>query len=134
MTFMHGKDTFISIGGVDLSTFTKTTDFTDTDDMHDVTTYGNERKRYHAGLGDGTITIGGVYDNGAAGPRPTLKGFKAAKVPEPFILRPEGTGAGRAQSLVDVLVSSYKESLPVDDMVTWECELQMDGDLDETDQ
>jgi hypothetical protein len=129
--FVHGQDTFVSLDGNDLSTYSKTTDFTDTTEVHDVTTYGNSRKRKHGGLGDGTVTIGGVYDNSATGPRAVIKPIKALGLPVPFIFQPEGAGAGKAQSLVDVVVASYKESAPVDDMVTWEAELDMDGDLDE---
>jgi hypothetical protein len=134
MTFIHGKDTFISLNGSNLSTYTKSTDFTDTTDTHDVTTYGNSRKRYKAGLGDGTITIGGIHDDGVAGPRAIIKPLKAIGDPVQFIFRPEGTGGGKPQSIVNVVISSYKESDPVDDVITWEAELQMDGTLNEADQ
>jgi hypothetical protein len=136
MTFVHGRKTKITIDGDDLSIYTKTTSFEDNVAMHDLTTYGptRERKEYGAGLGDGKVTIGGTHNNSATGPRAILKPLLAAKAAVPFVFQPEGTGTGKQQSVVDVLVASYNESDPVDDYVQWTCELQMTGDLDETSQ
>ena len=47
---------------------------------------------------------------------------------------PEGTGSGKAQTSVGVLVKTFNESSPVADNVTWTSELQMTGPIDETDQ
>lgn len=136
MTFVHGRKTFISVDAQNLSTYTKTTSFEDSVSMHDLTTYGptRERKSYGAGLGDGKITIGGTHNDAAAGPRAILKPLMAAKEEVEFIFQPSGAGTGKEQSVVNVLVMSYNESDPVDDYIQWTCELQMSGDLDETDQ
>jgi hypothetical protein len=134
MTNVHGSGTFVSLDGEDVSPFTNSTTFGDGSDVHETTTYGRSRKTYFAGLGDGKITIGGFYDNGATGPRAVIKPLMAAGDPVEFIYRPEGTGAGLPQSKVDVVISSFNESSPVGDMVTWTCELQMTDDLDESDQ
>lgn len=136
MSFVHGKNTFVSLNAVNLSTFTKTTTFEDSTSTHDVTTYGPTRKRksFVSGLGEGKVTIAGVYDDGAAGPRGTIKPLKAAGAAVEFIFQPEGAGTGKAQSVVDVIVASYNESAAVDDMIQWTAELTMTGDLDETDQ
>jgi hypothetical protein len=134
MAFRHGRHTVVTIDGTDLSTSTNSTDFNDGTDSHDVTCYGASRKAYHAGLGDGKITISGVHNDDATGPRAVLKPLKTAGSVVPFVFRPEGTGSGKAQSAVDVIVVAYNESAPVADMIKWTAELQMSGDLDETDQ
>jgi hypothetical protein len=136
MPFVHGKNTFVSLDAVDLSTFTKSTSFEDSTSVHDVTTYGptRARKSKAAGLGDGKATISGVYDSSATGPRATIKPLKAAGESVEFVFQPEGVGAGKPQSVVNVIIASYNESSSVDDMIQWTCELEMDGDLDETDQ
>jgi hypothetical protein len=136
MTFIHGRHTFVSINAVNLSTFTKTTSFEDGVATHDVTTYSptRTRKSYASGLGDGKITISGVYDDTATGPRATLKPLMVAGAPVAFVFQPEGVGSGKPQSVVDVIVTSYNESSSVDDMIQWTSELQMTGDLVETDQ
>lgn len=133
MAFIHGRFTFVSIDGQNISTFTDTTDFDDKgSEAHETTTYGQRRKTYSGGLGDGSVSIGGTSDDGASGPRAVLKPLMAAGLPVEFIFRPHGTGTGKAQSIVDVLVTGYKESNPVGGMVKWTAELQMTGDLDET--
>jgi hypothetical protein len=133
MTNVHGKVTVVTLNGVDYSAYANKTDFKDSTDTHENTTYGRDRKTYHGGLGDGTVSVGGFYDNTAvAGPRALFKPLKAAGNAVVFVYRPEGTGAGKAQSIVSVLISSFEESSPVGDMVTWSAELQMTGVLDET--
>lgn len=136
MSFVHGRKTKIMVNAVDLSIYTKTTSFEDSVTTHDITTYGptRERKSYSAGLGDGKITISGTHNNAAAGPRATLKPLMVAKAEVPFVFMPEGTGTGKQQSLVSVIVMSYNESSPVDDMIQWTAELQMSGDLTEANQ
>jgi len=135
MTNFHGKVTVVKLNNVDYSAFANSTDFKDATETHENTTYGRDRKTYAAGLGDGTVSVGGFYDNTAvSGPRALFKPLKAAGTAVPFTYRPEGTGAGKAQSLVNVIVSSFEESSPVGDMVTWTAELQMTGVLDETPQ
>lgn len=134
MAFIHGKDTVVTLNAVDLSAFTNQTSFEDSTETHDTTTYGRVRKTYSSGLGDGKITISGIHSDSATGPRSVIKPLKAAGDAVAFVFQPEGAGAGKAQSVVDVIIASYNESDPVADMVTWTSELQMTGELDETDQ
>lgn len=134
MTIRHGRHAIIKVNAVDLSTHTNMTDFNDGVDVEDVTCYGATRKAYGSGLGDGIITISGVYDDGAAGPRATLKPLMAAGAAVPFLFWPEGAGAGKAQSSVNVIVKSYKESAPVAGHIKWSSDLQMTGTLNEADQ
>lgn len=132
MAFRHGKDTFLSINGSNITPYTNTSTMTDETDLDDVTCYGAVRKAYITGLGDGTFTIGGVYEDSAAGPRAVIKALKAAGVAVQMIWRPEGTGAGKQQSKVNVFVKSFNETAPVAEKIAWTSELQMTGALDET--
>lgn len=134
MTFIHGKDTVVTLNASDISAFTNSTDFEDNTTVHLTTCYGASRETKKAGLGDGQVTLKGIYDDGASGPRGIIKPLKAAGTAVTFIFRPEGTGSGKAQSSVSVVVESFKESAPVNDMISWECVLQMTGALTETDQ
>jgi hypothetical protein len=131
MAFVHGKDTFISIDGDDISSVTNTSTFTRTADSHDVTTYGEDNHVYVGGLGDGTCSIGGIYENTAVtGPRAVIEPLIGTNVT--LIRQPEGTGSGLPQDSVDVLVVNYVETSPVADMVTWTAELQLSGAVDST--
>lgn len=134
MAFKHGKDTVVKLNAVDLSAFSNSTQFGDETEANETTTYGRARKTYMAGLGDGKITLSGVYDDGASGPRGTIKPLKAAGTAVVFLFQPEGTGAGKAQSSVSVIITAFNETAPVADVISWACEMQMTGPLDETDQ
>lgn len=132
MSFTHGKNTYISLNGSDMSAFTNTSELNSTADSHDVTTYGKNSHVYLGGLKDGKATMGGVYDNTASGPRDIIKPLVGQTVT--LVRRPEGTGAGRPQDSVSVVVTGYTETNPVADMVTWQCEMQMSDDVTSTDQ
>lgn len=131
MAFKHGKDTNVTINGVDISVFTNNTAFNRAGDSHDVTTYKATPTEtahiFQGGLTQGTCTISGIYDGAAAGPRVTIEPLVGTVVP--FIYQPEGTGAGLPQDAVDVLVTAYNETSPVADMITWTAELQLAGEI-----
>lgn len=131
MAFQHGKSTFISLAGDNLSAFTTTSQLERSADSHDVTTYGKDDHVFAGGLGNGTATISGIYDNTAVtGPRAVIMPLVGTVVE--LIRQPEGTGSGKPQDVVDVLVLKYVETNPVADMVTWSCDLQLSDAIDTT--
>lgn len=133
MSFQHGKSTFVSLDGDNLSTYSNNVEFTRTADSHDVTTFGKNSHVYNGGLGDGTCTITGIYDTTAAtGPRAVIEPLIGTTVV--LVHQPEGAGSAKPQDEVDVLVTSYVESSPVADMVTWTVQLQLSDDVDSTPQ
>lgn len=131
MAFVHGKNTYIALDNNDLSAFTNTSEITKSADIHDITHYGPDpgvgRKshEYQGGLGDGTATMGGTYDNTAAGPRAIIDPLVGSTVL--LDRRIEGTGAGKPRDLVYAVCMEYVESSPVADMVSWTCNLQLSG-------
>ncbi len=134
MAFIHGRNTVITVNAVDLSAFTSSSDFDVSQDSHDVTTYGNDGHVYQGGLTDGTFSMEGTYDDGAAGPRGTLQALAATNLPTTVVRQPEGAGMGLTQDTFSALVTGYSESDPVDDMITWSCEFQISGDVVTADQ
>lgn len=132
MAFVHGKDTYISLNAADLSAFTNTSELGRTSDKHDVTTYGKTSHVYVGGLLDGAASMGGIYDNTATGPRDIIEPLIGTTVT--LVRRPEGTGSGRPQDSVTVLVEEYVETNPVADMVTWSCKLQCSDEIASTNQ
>ncbi|MGH3735835.1 MAG: hypothetical protein ACRDT6_09480 [Micromonosporaceae bacterium] len=132
MAFVHGKDTVILLGATDLSAFANTSELTRSADTHDVTTYGKDDHVYSGGLGDGTATMAGIYDNGATGPRATIEPLIGTEVV--LTRRPEGTGSGLPQDIVDVIINSYVETNAVADMVMWSCEMQLSDAVNSADQ
>lgn len=131
MAFVHGKKTFISLDGTDLSTYTNESELTREADSHDVTTYGKNAHIYQGGLTDGTATMSGIYDDTTDnGPRATIQPLIGSNVE--LIRQPEGAGSGLPQDVVNVLVTNYVETAPVAEMSTWSAELQLSGEVDTT--
>jgi hypothetical protein len=133
MSFVHGRHTFISLDGDDLSVYTDSSELGLTADTHDVTTYGKDAHVYEGGLTDGTAKMSGTYDNTAGvGPRAVIRPLIGSKVV--LVRRTEGTGSGKPQDTVDVVVKGYTETNPVADMVKWSADLQCSDDVDSTPQ
>lgn len=122
MAFIHGKSGFVSLGATDLSPFANNIEFGRSADSHDVTTFGKLAHVKQGGLGDGTVSIKGVYDDGAASPEAVIDPMIGTN--QILAYRPEGTGVGRPQKVLAVLVQEYKETAPVADMITWELTLE----------
>lgn len=133
MATVHGKNCQVSLDGDDLSVYSKKVDFEQEADSHDVTCFGKNSKVYAGGLKDGTATVEGVYDTTVSvGPAAVVRPLLGTVVE--LIYKPEGTGTGKPTHTVDVLVTSYKESAPVDDMVSWTADLQLSDDVASTTQ
>lgn len=129
-----GKETVVKINAQAITVDTNSVEMADDSDAYDVTCFGAARKNYIAGLGDGKFTLSGVHRSGATGPRKVLKALKAAGTLSTFVYQPEGTGSGKAQSSVSVLVVNYTDTSPIAGAYMWKAQLQMSGTLDETDQ
>lgn len=134
MGFVHGKGVIVTIDGDDISAYCKNVEFSPEADTHDTTTFGKNSKTYASGLKDATVKLEGVYDDTTdTGPGAVLLPLLGGAAAE-FVYQPEGAGSGKAQRSVDVIVNSFEESAPVDDMITWTAELQCTDDIDYTPQ
>jgi len=122
---VHGKDAYVSVNGTDLSAFCNNIEMPREADSHDVTTFGNSAHRYVGGLTDGSFTIQGFYDVTVGGPADTLEPRIGQTVE--VVYRPAGLDG--AEKAFDAVVTSYEETVPVADMITWACEMQIDGDV-----
>lgn len=126
MAEAHGKETYVSLDGEDLSTFTDSTTPTSAADEHDSTCYGADGHEYASGgLKTSAYTIGGKYITGATGPRAVIQPLVGTKVP--FVYRPEGTGSTLPEDTSTVFVKSYNQTSPVADIVRWTAELTVSG-------
>jgi len=130
MTYSHGSQTVVTVGGVDLSTFTNTSEIERGADKHDITNYGADDHSFSGGLKTGSFKMGGTYDTSAVGPRATLTAMIGTVVA--IIRRPEGTGAGLPQDSFSALVEKYVETNPVADNVKWSCDFTVSGAVDDT--
>lgn len=127
MAKIHGKGVSITVGAADVSPFANNVEFGREAEAHDSTTFGATSKAYTAGLKDGSITVSGLYDSAATGPRTVLEPLLGTSVV--VVYKPEGTGTGKPTKTVTAIMTSYNETAPVADMVTWTSEYQMSGDV-----
>lgn len=131
MSNVHGKRTFVSLDGDDISTYTNSTVFNREADTHDTTAYGVDDHEHDPGLLGGTITIGGFYDDTAmTGPGDVIEPLLGTVVE--FIYRVKGTGSSLPQKSCDVIVQNFNVTAPVADMVIWTSELLITGAVDRT--
>lgn len=131
MAEIRGRRLYWSLDGNDMSLFGDATDPERTADKHETTTYHptREGKTYRRGNLDGTCTVAGVYDTSVTGPAAIIEPLLESDDPVEFIYRPEGTGTGKPQKTVDVIVTKFTTSFPVNDLVRWSADLQFTGDL-----
>lgn len=128
MAFIHGKGATVTVNSVALTAFSNSIEFSREGESHEVTAFGATAKAYQSGLKDATITLEGIYDDGAAGPEATFKPLVGGSSVA-FVYRPEGAGSGKPEVTGSVIVTKYDESVPVGDMISWSVELQCTGAL-----
>ncbi|WP_433117099.1 hypothetical protein [Micromonospora sp. CA-246542] len=123
MTTVHGRKTVVKLAAIDLTQYSNNSQLEITSDTHDVTVYGKDAHLFVGGLLNGTATISGFYDSTAVnGPRAAIKPMVGTVVK--LTHQPEGTGSGKPQDMVDVVVTKYTQTHPVADMITWSVDLQ----------
>jgi hypothetical protein len=131
MSKPHGKNTVITVATKDISPYTKTSTYTRSAKSHDTTGYGVDDEDYEAGLKGGKFSMGGTYDNTASvGPRNALHGLVGTKVA--VVRKTEGTGTGKPQDTFSMVLESYVETNPHDDMISWTAEGTIAGGVTTT--
>lgn len=128
MAFQHGKDTELTVDSNDISAYCTTSELEQTADSHDVTTYGKDSHVKSGGLKDGSISVEGIYDTStSSGPKAVLQPLVGQV--KTIVRKPEGSTTGAPVDTVDALITSYKETSPVADMVKWAIAGEMSDDL-----
>jgi len=131
MTTAKSKNLYVSIAGTDISQFCDSNEHHVKPDIIDKTTYGKNAHVKEGTLLDGNGSIGGIYDTSTSiGPRAVLQPLCGTTVA--YIRRPEGTGSGKPQDAVNVVVGEYVETAPVADIVRWTCALEYSDDVAST--
>jgi hypothetical protein len=133
MAPVPGTRMVVLVNGTDISIYCDSNEHHKKPDIVDITTYGKDAHVKAGTLLDGNGAIGGIYDSSTAtGPRAILNPIVGQTVP--YIRRPEGTGAGKPQDLVNIVVGEYVETDPVADMVRWTCAVEYSDTINSTPQ
>lgn len=133
MATAKAKNLVILLNGSDLSQYCDSSEHHKKPDIVDKTTYGKGSHVKEGTLLDGNGSIGGTYDTTAStGPRAVINPLVGTTVT--YIRRPEGSGAGKPQDSVSVVVGEYVETAPVADIVRWTLALEYSDDINSTPQ
>ena len=119
MAFVHGRLAEFTINSKNLSAFCDSLDLSVDVDTADTTTFSNLWKTAIPGLIGMTIEVSGNFDPTATtGPASAITTIITAGAAVTFIAEPGGAAVtnGRTGSCI---VTSYKESAPVGDKVTF---------------
>lgn len=128
MAFRHGKNAAFTLNAVALATFINSMEMNFDLDIADTTTYGATWKSGLPGIPGGTISLEGFYDPTATtGPGAVLFPLLTAGTAVTGLVYPGGTASG--QNLYTItsgcIVTSYNESSPVGDIVSWTAEVMV---------
>lgn len=133
MATSAGKKLVILLGGVNLSQYCDSNEHHKKPDIVDKTTYGKDAHVKEGTLLDGNGSIGGTYDTSIVdGPRSVINPLIGTTVV--YTRRVEGTGTGKPQDVVNVVVGEYVETAPVADIVRWTLALEYSDTINSTPQ
>jgi hypothetical protein len=133
MSKAHGKHTEFLLNVTDLSDYCNNSQITLSTTTTDTTTYGKDSIVKDVSLNDGKLTVSGFYDSTAvSGPRAFFLSIRGTK--PTFTHRPEGTGSGLPQDTGDCIVTSYVQTHPAADYITWSADIELSDDVDSTPQ
>ncbi len=127
----HGKNTYFGLdnaGGSlqNISSWLKKVDNPLIVDKHDDTTFGNNSKTYAPGLKDSTISISGIWSPTVETHFTGLLGLAAATS---FVSGPAGNTSGYARRLGECRLVNYKVGSQEGDIIPFDAELQITGDV-----
>jgi hypothetical protein len=112
---------------VDLTGFLDSVDWGDfSTETLDTTVFGVEHKTFEPSLSEGAVSATGKYSAVAAGPAATLRGLRGVG-PLTVEWQPEGAGTGKPFRRVEAILTSYTESAPVGEIITWSASWQASG-------
>lgn len=118
MAFRAGKAGFLSVNGVDLSTFcTNVEGLPGSVDALETTAYGKNAKTFIPGLRDASVSTTFVWDSGASSPDATLSALHTTPAVVTLIHKPS-TVATVITYTVSVICTEWKVSTPVGGLIT----------------
>ncbi len=127
MADRHGKDATVDMDDAvdagatlqDISAYVDQSDLNRLVELADVTAYGDEDRNWIAGLGSGSLSMGGTWDAVLDGYFGSTFDFETART---IRYRPEGDSS--PQFTFEAFIESYSVGPPVDDKISWSATLR----------
>ena len=126
MAFIHGKDTVVLLGKDNVTSYFHEHSAAVEVEMHDSTVYGKSAKTYVAGLIDGTVSLGGLWDGAASAIDSILSALIGAAA-SVLTIGLNGTTVGNRATLASPLETSYE----IDDSVSELVGISFEGQSDD---
>ena len=126
MAFIHSKDTVVLLGKDDVTGYFNEHTSSIEVDMHDSTVYGKSARTYVAGLIDGTVSLGGLWD-GAANAIDSILSALVGAAASVLTIGLNGTTVGNRATLASPLETSYE----IDDSVSELIGISFEGQSDD---
>lgn len=120
MANKHGKDATVEMDDAgtptlqDISAYVDTSDFNRIVELADTTNYGDEDRTHIAGLGTGSLSMGGPWDPTFDSYFGSTNDFATARS---IRYRPEGDAS--PSYTFEAFIESYTVGPPVDDAIRW---------------
>lgn len=128
MSFRHGKDTSVLFADADISTFLNEVSSSQSLEVSDTSTFGNNPKTYILGQNDGTISFSGLFDGEANAISDIFQNvIDNDTTPAITIAYDGGLVVGRSCSMAEAKQTSFDVSSPISDVVSLSGEFQVTG-------
>ena len=130
MAFVHGKDTRVLIGQYDLTGFFNQASASFNRQTVDTTVFGQDDETSMAGLGSGSVSLGGLWDNTAVSGSDVLLDAAMDGTQSVLSVSPQGISAvGQRGALLNVRQTGYAWRAPTDDAVRLNASREGDGGI-----
>lgn len=122
------KNTSVLVDGYDLSHYFDTADTDQKLAALDTTTFGSQAKTFTAGLADGAMSLGGVFDGSANAVDQVLQAALSSTSDHVITICPIGAGTlGNVAKIAQAIETDYKVSGAVASVVKTTATIQTDG-------
>lgn len=128
MAFVHGKNTHLTYGTINLSPYLNSVDFPRGAATADTTVFGVNATQFVGGLVDSTITASGLFDQAVV----SSLGAYIGSTAQTFAYGPAGTSSGAPKVTGSALLTQYQITGGVADAVGLSLSWQVSGTVTDT--
>ena len=124
---IHGKNGFMSVNTVDVSTFLDSAGLDKSLDTAEVSTFGDDDKEYIAGLKDATFSTEGKWDATIDGTMAAIETEISANGVVAFEYGPAGDTSGNVKYSGNAIMTAYNISQNINGEITFSASYQVTG-------
>ena len=123
-TFSHGKSTIVLVNATDLSSTLRSASRSSSQETADTTAFGSTNKTYITGMGDGTISFEGMFEDSVGSINDILTASLASSTNNTVTCALTTPAVGSPVWLGSNMTTSYSVSSPLSDIVSVQADFQ----------